>query len=122
AGLLRCVSNSERHSVFQKCTVAVCFMGIGLRIGNANHGHVGDGIYEQTLASNSRGGAERAEHVPINVFFGVSNAEAGRKPGQAMAGSNNKVFTAVLNDKPAPFANSNYRTLGFHRFNPPLWV
>jgi hypothetical protein len=87
-----------------------------------NHGHVGDGIYEQTLASNSRGGAERAEHVPVNVFFGVSDAKPRRKPGQAVAGSNNKVFTAVLDDEPASLANGNHRALGFYRSDPHLWV
>src|SRR4029450_4252241 len=84
----------------------------GLRIGNANHGHVGDGIYEQTLASNSRGGAERAEDVPVNVFFGVRESEPRRKPGQAVAGSHNKVFAAVLDDKPASLANGNYLAFG----------
>ncbi len=81
----------------------------------------GDGIYEQTLASNSRGGAERAEHVPVNVFFGVSDAEPRRKPGQPVAGSNNKVFTAVLDDKPASLANGNHRAFGLYCSDPHLW-
>ena len=39
-----------------------------------------------------------------------------------MAGSNNKVFTAMLDDKPASLANGNYRAFGFCRSDPHLWV
>ena len=73
------------------------------------------------------GGAERAQHVPVNVFFGVSDAEPRRKAGQAVAGSNNKVFTAVLDDKPASLANGNHRAFGLfpfdwlYRSDPHLW-
>jgi hypothetical protein len=73
------------------------------------------------------GGAERAQHVPVNVFFGVSDAEPRRKPGQPVAGSNNKVFTAVLDDKPASLANGNHRAFGLfpfdwlYRSDPHLW-
>ena len=37
-----------------------------------------------------------------------------------MAGSNNKVFTAVFNDKPASLANCNHRAFGLYRSDPPL--
>jgi len=37
-----------------------------------------------------------------------------------MAGSNNKVFTAVLDDKPASLANGNQRAFGFYRLIPSL--
>jgi hypothetical protein len=39
-----------------------------------------------------------------------------------VAGSNNKVFTAVLDDKPASLANGNHRAFGFYRSDPHLWV
>src|SRR5436305_9583187 len=76
-------------------------------------------MYVQTLAGKCLCRSEWAMHFPINVFFGVSYAEPRRKPGQTVAGSHNKVFAAVLDDKPASLANGNHRAFGLFPFGWP---